>query len=97
MTEMTRAEIEAWVRRGIAECGGLLAYARQQRMSPSTLENTLKRRHVWTPYTLRLVGLPGVQVVVDPVAQAAPKPVARPYRPMWRLGDWPSRYQVTGE
>lgn len=89
MTQMTRVEVEAWVRREIAKCGGLMAYARQQRMSPSTLNNTLSRRHVWTPYTLRLVGLPGVQVVAEPVVSAAPVRAARPYQPMWRLGDWP--------
>jgi len=89
MMQMTRVEIEAWVWRGIADCGGLLAYARQQRMSPSTLTNVLSRRHAWTPYTLRLVGLPGVQVTAEPVATAVPVRAARPYQPMWRLGDWP--------
>lgn len=74
MMQMTRVEVEAWVRRGIAECGGIMAYA---------------RRHVWTPYTLRLVGLPEVQVVAEPVATAVPVRAARPYQPMWRLGDWP--------
>ena len=94
---MTREQVEAWVRCEAAQYGGRLSvYARQRQMPLSTLMNALKRRHVWTPYTLRLVGLAGV-VVVAGVQAAASAPVrhARPYRPMWRLVDWPSRYRVT--
>lgn len=98
MKKMTIVEVERWVQRAIYEAGGLLAYARQQRIPASTLCNALKRRHAWTPYTLRCVGLVAVQLVEQPV-EAAPKPVVneRPYRRMWRLGDWPSRYAVTAE
>lgn len=99
MTKMTIVEIERWVQRAIYEAGGLLAYARQQRIPTSTLCNALKRRHAWTPYTLRCVGLVAVQIVEEAAATDVPKPVVkdRPYRKMWRLGDWPSRYAVTAE
>lgn len=71
---MTREQVEAWVRSDAAQYGGRLSvYAR--------------RRHAWTPYTLRAVGLEGVAVVAE--VQTAPVRHARPYRPMWRLGDWP--------
>lgn len=94
---MTREQVEAWVRSEAAQYGGRLSvYARRRQVPLSTLMNVLKRRHAWTPYTLRAVGLAGVAVVAE--VQAAPSvPVrhARPYRPMWRLGDWPSRYRVT--
>lgn len=52
----------------------------------------LHGRNTWTQRALRLLGLGDVQVVVEgegqPVA-VVPVPSARPYRPMWRLGDWP--------
>lgn len=94
MREMTREQVEAWVRSEAAQYGGRLSvYARQRQVPLTTLMNTLKRRHAWTPYTLRAVGLADVAVVAEvPAVPDAPK---RPYRPMWRLGDWPSRYRVT--
>lgn len=99
MTKMTIDEVERWVQRSALDCGGLSKFARQQRMPLSTLMNALKRRHAWTPYTLRCVGLVAVQIVEEAAAAAVPKPVVqdRPYRRMWRLGDWPSRYAVTAE
>lgn len=96
MREMTREQVEAWVRSEAAQYGGRLSvYARRRQVPLTTLMNTLKRRHAWTPYTLRAVGLADVAVVAE--APAVPVRHARPYRPMWRLGDWPSRYRVTGE
>lgn len=77
-----------------AQYGGRLSvYARRRQVPLTTLMNTLKRRHAWTPYTLRAVGLADVVVVGE--VPAVPVRHARPYRPMWRLGDWPGRYRVT--
>ena len=96
MREMTREQVEAWVRSEAAQYGGRLSvYARRRRVPLSTLLNTLKRRHAWTPYTLRAVGL--ADVVVVAVVAEVPAVPGRPHRKMWRLGDWPSRYRVTGE
>ena len=91
MREMTREQVEAWVRSEAAQYGGRLSvYARRRQVPLTTLMNTLKRRHAWTPYTLRAVGLADVAEV-----PAVPVSLGRPYRKMWRLGDWPSRYRVT--
>lgn len=91
---MTREQVEAWVRSEAAQYGGRLSvYARRRQVPLTTLMNTLKRRHAWTPYTLRAVGLEGVVVVAE--VPAVPVSLGRPYRKMWRLGDWPSRYRMT--
>lgn len=96
MREMTREQVEAWVRSEAAQYGGRLSvYARRRQVPLTTLMNTLKRRHAWTPYTLRAVGLADVAVVDE--VPAVPVRHTRPYRPMWRLGDWPSRYRVAAE
>lgn len=96
MREMTREQVETWVRSEAAQYGGRLSvYARRRQVPLTTLMNALKRRHAWTPYTLCAVGLEGVQVVADVKAVKVPAKPVRRYRPMWQLGDWPSRYRVT--
>ncbi len=92
MRQMTRGQVVAEVRRMGREAGGLRALCARTEVHPSTLSNMLHGRNTWTQRALRLLGLGDVQVVEavegQPVA-VAPVPSARPYRPMWRLGDWP--------
>lgn len=98
MREMTREQVVVLIRRRVAECGTLRAYCARQGVHISTLSNMLGGRNRFTPRVLRLLGLEHVRIV-ERVDGAAVEPVLdapkRPYRPMWRLGDWPSRYRVT--
>lgn len=98
MREMTRAQVVLLVRRRIHGAGTLRAYCQRHGVHVSTLSNMLVGRNRWTPKVLRRLGLEHVRVVgrvdgrVEPLAAL---PTRATYRPMWRLGDWPSRYRVT--
>ena len=80
--------------------GTLRGYCAQQGVHISTLSNMLHGRNRFTGRVLRLLGLEHVRIVArveGAAVEPVPAPGGRPYRPMWRLGDWPSRYQVAGE
>lgn len=98
MREMTREQVVAQVRRMQREAGGLRALCARQGVHISTLSNMLGGRNTWTVRVLRLLGLEHVRIVervdAEPVAEVVVRQ-ARTYKPMWRLGDWPSRYRVT--
>lgn len=94
MREMTHDELCRLIRTMAYRAGSVSALARRQGVSISTLNNMRTGRNPWTPKVLRLLGLEHVRVaerVSVPPVRTAP---ARPYQPMWRLGDWPSRYHV---
>lgn len=98
MREMTREQVVGLIRRQAAQVGTLRGYCAQQGVHISTLSNMLHGRNRWTPRVLRLLGLEHVRIVarVDGAAvEPVPDAPKRAYRPMWRLGDWPSRYRVT--
>jgi hypothetical protein len=98
MREMTHEALCQLIRRQARCCGSLSALARRQGVSISTLSNMLHRRNRWTARVLGLLDLAHVRVVAEAAVPAVVEPVlsaphVRPYRPMWRLGDWPSRYR----
>lgn len=97
MREMTRAELCQLVRAKAYAVGGLSALCRQTGLHLSTLSNMVHGRNLWTERALRLLGLEHVRIVervdAEPVAVAVVRQ-ATAYKPMWRLGDWPSRYRV---
>lgn len=74
------------------EAGTLRQLCARHGVHISTLSNMLGGRNIWTVRVLRRLGLGDVQVVPSgegqPVGVAAMLP-ERPYKPMWRLGDWP--------
>jgi lambda repressor-like predicted transcriptional regulator len=97
MRELTRAELCQLVRAKAYAVGGLSALCRQTGLHISTLSNMVHGRNRWTERAMRLLGLEHVRIVeradAEPVAVSVVRQ-ARTYRPMWRLGDWPSRYRV---
>lgn len=97
MREMTRDELCRLVRAKACAVGGLSELCRRQGVHISTLNNMLHGRNRWTERVLRLLNLAHVRVVeradAEPVAVAVVRQ-ARAYQPMWRLGDWPSRYRA---
>lgn len=98
MREMTREQVVRLIRKQAAACGTLRALCARQGVHLSTLSNMLGGRNRFTPRVLRLLGLEHVRIVarVDGAAvEPVPDAPKRPYRKMWRLGDWPSRYRVT--
>lgn len=99
MREMTREQVVVLIRRRVAECGTLRAYCARHGVHISTLSNMLGGRNRFTPRVLRLLGLEHVRIVarVDGSATETMLVPQRRYRPMWRLGDWPSRYRVDAE
>lgn len=99
MREMTCEQVVRLIREQAAACGTLRALCRRQGVHISTLSNMLHGRNPFTPRVLRLLGLAHVRIVarVEGVEAETLLVPQRPYRRMWRLGDWPSRYRVTGE
>ena len=97
MRELTRAELCVMVRAKAYAVGGLAALCRLHGLHMSTLSNMLGGRNRWTERAMRLLGLEHVRIVeradAEPVAMAVVRQ-ARTYKPMWRLGDWPSRYRA---
>lgn len=96
MRELTRAEVCQVVRAKALAVGGLLELCRRHGVHISTLNNMLGGRNRWTERVLGRLDLAHIRVVervdAEPSAVGAVKQ-ARAYKPMWRLGDWPSRYQ----
>lgn len=95
MREMTREELSGLIRRRAVAHGSLRQYAAAHGVHLSTLSNMLHGRNRFTLRVLRLLGLDHVQVVARVAVEPVPSAPARPYRRMWQLGDWPSRYRVT--
>ena len=98
MREMTREQVVRLIRKQAAACGTLRGYCARQGVHISTLSNMLGGRNRWTARVLGLLDLAHVRVVAEAAVPAVVEPVlsaphVRPYRPMWRLGDWPSRYR----
>lgn len=91
---MTREQVVRLIRKQAAACGTLRAFCARQGVHISTLSNMLAGRNRITPWVLRLLGLEDVRIV-----ETVPVPAgrSRAYRPLWRLGDWPSRYRVDAE
>ena len=95
---MTRGHVVAEVRRMQREAGTLRLLCARVGVHVSTLSNMLGGRNIWTVRVLRRLGLGDVRIVEQAdAAVALPVRSARAYQPMWRLGDWPSRYQPTWE
>lgn len=78
MRELTRHEVCQVVRARACAVGGLSALCRQTGMHISTLSNMVHGRNRWTE-----------RADAEPVAVVAVRQ-ARAYKPMWKLGDWPS-------
>lgn len=105
MRPMTREALTHMIRRNSRSAGSLSAYARRYRVNMSTLSNMLQGRNRWTPRVLSLLGLSHVRVVEAAASETGAPVQERPVRetlgarastyvPMWRLGDWPSRYRA---
>lgn len=92
MREMTRDELVGLIRKQAVACGTLRALCARQGVHISTMSNMIHGRNRFTPRVLRLLGLGHVRIVARVEEPATPVPVrqAPTYRPMWRLGDWPS-------
>jgi hypothetical protein len=97
MRERTRAELCQLVRAKAVAVDGVSELCRRQGVHVSTLSNMLHGRRRWTERVLGVLNLAHVRIVeradAEPVAVSAVRQ-ARAYQPMWRLGDWPSRYRV---
>lgn len=90
--EMTMSEIRQLIRQRAHKMGGMLALARSIGLHDSTLHNILSRKSTVGPRVLAALGLHAVSIASEgPVTTEPVEPVreARPYRPMWQLGDWP--------
>lgn len=94
MREMTHAELCQLVRAKAVAVGGLSELCRQQGVHVSTLSNMLHGRNRWTERVLGLLNLAHVRMVERADAEPVAVRQARAYQPMWRLGDWPSRYRA---
>ena len=94
MREMTRAELCRLVRAKAGAVGGLSELCRRQGVHLSTLSNMLYGRKRWTERVLGLLNLAHVRIVERADAEPVAVRQARAYQPMWRLGDWPSRYRA---
>ena len=92
---MTREELSGLIRRKAVAYGSLRQYAAAHGVHLSTLSNMLHGRNRYTLRVLRLLGLDHVQVVARVTVEPVQDAPIRPYRRMWSLGDWPSRYRVT--
>lgn len=88
MRQMTHEELCQLIRRKQYEAGGLRVLCARHGIHVSTLSNMLGGRNRWTLKVLRLLGLEHVRVM-ERVSVPPVKLPGTPYRPMWRLGDWP--------